>query len=162
MTHSGATPMSYLKELVASWNYPYIALDEMDSMTISKYLKAPMPMDEVKIQQQVQMLKDYNSHNSAPPGKEPLNDQQLRDIVVSSSQNIRIRFLVGIDNAIIGTAFAQFVLEGKIDSSLKALSEKAIRRELMELLLAHFGEEYRDRRKSLLQKMLSVVEKMHT
>ena len=116
-SHPTSTPMSYLKDLIARWDYPYIALDEMDTVAVSKYLKA-------------------------------------------SSQNMGIRFLVGIDNAIIGTGYAQFVLEGKIDSSLKALSEIAIKRELMEILLTHFGMDYRDRRKSILKKMLSVVEKM--
>lgn len=162
MTHRGRTPMSYLNELIARWNYPYIALDEMDTSAIRKYLTASVPMDEAQILQQVQMLREYNSHNPAPPGKAPLNDQQLRAIVISSSQNLRIQFLVGIDNAIIGTAFAQFVLEGKIDSSLKALSKIAIRRESMQILLTHFREDYQDRRKSLLKKMLSVVKKMDT
>jgi uncharacterized protein YfeS len=162
MSHLGITPMSYLKELFARWNYPYIALDEMDTAAISKYLKTSLPMAEDKILQQVQILKDHNSHNPGPPGKAPLDDQQLRNIVISASQNMGIQFLVGIDNSIIGTAFAQFVLEGKIDTSLKALSEVAIRRELMQILLTHFGEDYRNRRKSLLEKMLSVVEKMHS
>jgi uncharacterized protein YfeS len=160
MSHTGIAPMSYLKELIARWNYPHIALDEMDTVAISKYLKTSVPMDEAKILQQVQMLKEYNSQNPGPPGKAPLNDQQLRDIAVSSSQNMGILFLVGIDNAIIGTTFAQFVLDGKVDPSLQTLCEIAIRRELMAILLTHYAEDRRDRRKSLLEKMLFVVKKM--
>ena len=132
----------------------------MDTSAISKYLKTSDPMDEAKIQQQVRMLKEYNSHNPGPPGKAPLTDEQLRNIVISSSQNMGIQYLAGIDNAIIATAFAQFVLEGKIDPSLRSLSEIALRRELKAILLTHYAEKYRNRRKSLLEKMLLVVKKM--
>ncbi len=105
MSHPLSAPVSYLNELIARWDYPVIALDEMDTIAISKYLKASVPMDEAKILE---------------------------------------------------------VFEGKIDSSLRTLSEIAIRRELMGVLLTHFPENYRNRRKFVLEKMLSIIQKMAT
>ncbi len=68
-------------------------------------------------------------------------------------------FLLGQDNAIIGTGFAQFVLEGKIDDELKALTITALNRQLLPVLIDRYDDNYRDERKEQLTKMLEVIRK---
>lgn len=160
MTHPTEAPLSYLKALIDGWQYPYIALDELDTAVISKYLTTPSHMDGAEIERNVQLLKEYNQRQPLPPGRAPLTEQQLRDIVITSSKGMGVQFLVGIDNAIIGTAFAQFAMEGQIDSALRALADIAIKRELSDTVLDRWDAEYRDYRKTLLDKMRGVLNKM--
>ncbi len=88
----------------------------------------------------------------------PTFDLKQEDI--SQIKNIESRLLIGTDNAIIAIGFGQFVLEGKIDNEIKDLTKKAIRRELSQELLNQYREDYIETRKSLLKKMLRVVDKM--
>ncbi|MEI9943022.1 MAG: hypothetical protein WDN26_02265 [Chitinophagaceae bacterium] len=83
----------------------------------------------------------------------------MRKIVLSSSQQMGGDFLLGQDNAIIGTGFAQFVLEGKIDDELKALTITALNRQLLPVLIDRYDDNYRDERKEQLTKMLEVIRK---
>ena len=69
--------------------------------------------------------------------------------------------LVGTDNAIIAIGFGQFVLEGRIDPDIQALTRTALHRELLPTMLALFGEDHRAPRTEQLKKMLSVVDRMN-
>jgi len=68
-------------------------------------------------------------------------------------------YLLDQDNAIIGTAFAQLVLEGHIAPDLKKLTVTAIQRELLPMLINRWEPSYRETRRTQLLKMLRVIRK---
>ena len=116
-------------------------------------------LDESTIQQQIQTLKDINKNSPDPSMK--LDANRLREVIISSSNSMGGMYLLGQDNAIIGTGFAQFVLEGRIDNDIKSLTITAIKRQLLPLLINRYDDNYRDRRKLQLTKMLEVVNKVN-
>ena len=153
-----ASPISYLKDLIERWQYPYFDYNEMDITKITEYITRKANLDETKIQQQIQTLKDINE-NSADTSSRKLDDNELRDVVISSSNRMGGSFLLGQDNAIIGIGFAQFVLEGRIDKDIKNLTITAIKRQLLPVLINRYDDNYRDIRKQQLTKMLEVINK---
>jgi hypothetical protein len=68
-----------------------------------------------------------------------LDDNQLSEIIYSSSKGINRIFLLGQDNAIIGKDFAQFALEGRIDDDIEKLTTTAINRQLILLLIGRYA-----------------------
>ena len=68
-------------------------------------------------------------------------------------------YLLGQDNAIIATAFAQLALEGCIDSGLKTITITAIKRQLLPILINRYDAVCRATRTDRLEKMLEVVRK---
>jgi len=81
--------------------------------------------------------------------------------VFISSKHINGAFLLGQDNAIIGTGFAQFVFEGRIDDGIKKLSITSIERQLLPLLINRYEEKYRNVRKEQLTEMLEVINQIN-
>jgi len=65
------------------------------------------------------------------------------------------------DNAVIAIGFGQFVIEGKINKDIKALTRNAIQRQLFPDLINQFRADYRETRIIILNKMLVVVNKMN-
>ena len=97
-------------------------------------------------------------NKKSPGGNDSnLDDKQLRQIVISTANGINRDYLLAQDNAIIGIGFAQFVLEGRIDKDIKLLTTIAIKRELLPILINDYDENYREKRREQLTKMLSVV-----
>jgi uncharacterized protein YfeS len=88
-----------------------------------------------------------------------LNDEQLREVILSSSQGMNGIYLLGQDNAIIGIGFSQFVLEGRIDNDIKSLTITALKRQLLPLFINRYDDNYCDKRKQQLAKMLEVINK---
>ena len=84
----------------------------------------------------------------------PLFDRNELD---SIKINMGIRFISGQDAAIIGTGFAQLVLEGMISPDLKKLTAIAIERQLLPFLLSRYPVDYQKIRKDQLTKMLYVI-----
>ncbi|GAA4319284.1 hypothetical protein [Flaviaesturariibacter amylovorans] len=72
------------------------------------------------------------------------------------SSEIGLRLLMGIDQAIIATAFGQLYLEGKIDEDLSAFAETVINRQSYKELIELWGE-HGPNREMKLQKMLHVL-----
>lgn len=157
LANKTASPVSYLKDLIGSWQYPYFDCNEMDTTKIKEYITSKANLDEATIQQQIQTLKDINKNS--PDTSMKLNDNQLREVIISSSNSMGGMYLLGQDNAIIGTAFAQFVLEGRIDDDIKSLTITAIQRQLLPVLINLYDDNYIDIRKLQLTKMLEVVNK---
>ena len=153
-----ASPVVYLKELIAGWQYPYFDYTEIDTAKVNAYFNQDKILSETEIQQYVKELKKMTANSPDKSGK-PLNDQQLREIVISSSKSMNDRYLLGMDNAIIEIGFAQFVLEGRVDSDIKALTITAINRQLLPILINRYSEDYRVVRKEQLTKMLGVLKK---
>jgi len=78
---------------------------------------------------------------------------------MKADKNMGASYLLGQDNAIIGTAFAQLSLEGQVTPDLKRLTVTAIQRELLPLLIDRWNVEYRKTRRTQLNKMLDVIRK---
>jgi uncharacterized protein YfeS len=153
-----SNPVSYLKDLIERWQYPYFDYNEMDTTKIKEYITRKANLDEATIQQQIQTLKEINK-NSADTSLRKLDDSQLREVIISSSNSMGGSFLLGQDNAIIAIGFAQFVLEGRIDKDIKNLTITAIKRQLLPVLINGYDDNYRDMRKQQLTKMLEVINK---
>ena len=154
------SPVSYLNHLIESWHYPYFDYNEMDTSKIKAYINQKANLDEVTIQQQIQTLKEINKNS--PDTLHKLDDNQLREVVISASNGMGGMYLLGQDNAIIGTGFAQFVLEGHIDEDIRTLTITAIKRQLLPLLINRYDGNYHNKRKQQLTKMLNVVNKANS
>lgn len=116
-------------------------------------------IDEMKIKQQMEQFREM-AKNSPDPAMRNIDDSTLRKAIAMSMQTMDESFLLRQDNAIIGTGFAQFVLEGKIDDELKKLTIISIKRQLLPILIDRYDHPYRDKRKAQLTKMLDVVDKI--
>jgi hypothetical protein len=160
-THAAISPIVYLKDLIGTWHYPEIAWDEMDTAKIKKYMRTPYVLSQSEIDRQVNLLKQENNKSQAAPGVKKLSDEEIQQIVTSSGNNMGISYLVDMDEAIVGTAFAQFVLEGKIDLKLKYYVTKALEREMLAILTHQFGQLGQQRaHNEKMTKLLQVVKKM--
>jgi uncharacterized protein YfeS len=154
--HKAMSPVIYLNNLIKNWNYPFFAYNEMDTTKIREYILSQDMPDEADIQLQMQGLKQAMK-NSSDTSMSKLSDMQLRELIIASSKELGGTFLLGQDNAIIGTAFAQFVLEGRIDENLKKITITAINRQLLPFLINRYDENYRGKRRTQLNKMLEVI-----
>jgi uncharacterized protein YfeS len=157
-TYKSASPLVGLKELIERWQYPFFDWNELDPEKISDYIAAAPEPDDDSIMQQMEMLKSAFGNAPGNP-MQGLDEEQLKEIFSASAQRMNDLTLLGQDNAIIATGFAQLALEGKIDSDLKAVTKNAITRQLLPVLLDRYDEEYRQVRKEQLTKMLDAVEK---
>ena len=161
-THSAASPVEYLKGLIGSFGYLPFPWDEMDTEKIKRYITISLNIDEAQVQQQVQMLKQQNQNFPTSSGKQ-LSDEELRKIVLASGKNMGLTYLINTDEAIIGTTFAQFVLEGKVDPQMKYFAGKALQRETLPLLIRQFGKaDQQAAHNAKMHKLLYVVQKMPT
>lgn len=159
MSNKSANPLVYLKDLIASWQYPFFDWYEMDTQKIKAYIISKVTIDEATIQQQMQQMKEALK-NSGDSTMQKADDEQLRQVILSTSGTIGGIYLLGQDNAIIGTAFAQFALEGIISSELKNLTITALKRQLLPVLINHYDPDYIETRRYQLTKMLEVINKM--
>jgi uncharacterized protein YfeS len=160
-THEGLSPLTYLKSLTSSWKYPEIAWDEMDTAKIEKYMNITYVPDQSEIDQQISALKRQNEEYKNVSGAKQLSDEEIRQIATSSGKNMGTSFLIDLDDAIVGTAFAQFVLEGKIDANLKYYAAKALQREMLPILNSLYAKP--DQQQAHLEKrekLLQVLRKM--
>lgn len=158
-SNKSTSPVVFLKNLIAGWQYPYFDYNEMDTSKILAYIDQKKELSEAEIQKQISILKEVNK-NSPDTSYLKLDDQQLREVILSSSQGMNNIFLLGQDNAIIGIGFAQFVLEGRIDRDIKGLTLTAIQRQLLPILINRYDNDYREIRRQQLLKMLEVINKV--
>lgn len=156
MNHLEETPMSFLKDMIASWNYPYFDYFEMDTVRISTFLRQPKVYSDAELRQQVELLKDA-AKNAPATNEKQMTDEEIKNLIRESSKGLNGIFLVSQDNGIIGTGFAQFALEGRIDPDLKTLTAIAIKRQLLPILLNRYDEAIRKQRSEQLTKMLEVI-----
>jgi uncharacterized protein YfeS len=62
-----------------------------------------------------------------------------------------------------GTAFAQFVIEGKVDPNIKYYAGKAIQREMLPIITGQFGQlDQVKAHNDKMNKLLQVVNKLPT
>lgn len=158
LSNKTTSPVTYLKDLIVRWQYPYFDYNEMDTTKIKEYVNQKKELNEVDIQQQINTLKEINK-NPTDSSTRKLDDKQLREVILLSSQEMNGIYLLGQDNAIIGIGFAQFVLEGRIDNDIKRLTITAIKRQLLPFFINRYEYNYQDKRKQQLIKMLEVINK---
>ena len=156
------SPIGYLTELVNSWNYPPIAWDEMDTNKLKAYMGLSQKPDEKSIEQLVQLLKKQQAEFSASaPNKKTLTDEQLREIAVNAGKGMGLTYLVGLDESVIGVAFAQIVMEGALDPKLKYYVTKALQREQLTAVTRNFGDASAQKAHGdKMRKMLFVVNQL--
>jgi len=162
--HTATSPIIYLEQLIDSWNFPPFAWDELDTAKIELYISAPAHPDQAFIAQMVDMLKkESERYSSMPGGGKKLTDEQIRQIATNSQKNMGASYLSSINEAIIGTAFAQIVIEGKVDSNIKYYASKAIQREMLPTITRQLGQPDQVKaHNDKMNKLLQVVEKMPT
>lgn len=98
----------------------------------------------------LEVLKKWDDRTS---GVEPRDEEQLRKVLEEDGLDI-----VANDDYHIALAFAQLVLEGSIDPTVRELALKAIRREAMDLVLAYRGWVSLKERRVRLEKMRQALE----
>jgi uncharacterized protein YfeS len=153
ISNNTTDPIVYLKELIARWNYPNFDWTEMDTVKIRSYLEASAVLDESTMRNMKESLKEM----SKSAGEE-MDDVKIEESIKASMKGMGRTYLLGLDNAIIGTGFAQLAIEGHIDNSLRQLTIIAINRQLLPLLISRYDENYQKIRKNQLTKMLYSVQ----
>lgn len=153
------SPIVYLKDLIARWNYPQFDYTEIDTTKIREYINRPAKTDKIQIEQLAQQLREADKKTQVPQF-DHLDDNQLKELLSKTSSDMGFSYLRGIDNAITGIAFAQLVLEGTVDSDIKELAIIAIKRQMLPMLIDGYAEDYKDVRKQQLTKMLEVLNKI--
>lgn len=98
----------------------------------------------------LEVLKKWDDRTS---GDEPRDEELLRKVLEEDGLDI-----VANDDYHIALAFAQLVLEGSIDSTVRELALKAIRREAMDIVLAYRGWVSMKERRVRLEKMRQALE----
>ncbi len=79
---------------------------------------------------------------------------ELEEFLIRSE--LGSRFMLGIDQAIIATAFGQLYLQGFMDLNLRSLATTAVRRQLLPEIL-NLWEERRHNRAEKLNKLMAVL-----
>ncbi len=158
LANKSTSPLNYLDKLISSWDFPKFDLKELDTSKIKEYITAKSNTSSdvfnntVLMEQFRQIAKNSGSEFS---------EEQFKELIATMSGSMGGTFLTGIDNAIIAVGFGQFVLEGKINEDIKALTQTAIKRELLPILIERWGKEYQETRVNQLNQMLKVLDKMN-
>lgn len=153
--NKSTSPIKYLSDLLTSWGFPLFDWNELDSSKIKDYIQIRANTDDMS--QQVDWLKEAIKNSPADFGSD-VTDQSLQDLILKSAEGMGGIYLLQMDNAIIGTGFAQFAIEGKIDDDLQYLTYTALKRQLLPILIDRYGDEHREIREQILTKMISVIE----
>lgn len=149
------SPVKYLGDLLVSWGFPLFDWNELDPSKIEDYIQIRSNTDNMA--QQIQQFKDAMQNSPGGPGND-LSDESLQDLILKSAEGMGGRYLLEMDNAIIGTGFAQFAIEGKIDADLQYLAYTALKRQLLPILIDKYDDSYKEIRRQMLTKMSGVIE----
>ena len=159
-TNKNTSPLKFLEELFISWEYPKFNLNELDTSKIHTYISSKTSVDNPEINEQMKTVMEHFKQKAKEEGKE-FDEKQFKEMMSATSSNMGGTYLLGQDNAIISVGFGQFVLEGKIDPDLKALTKTAINRELLPILIDRWDNPYKQTRIDQPTKMLTVLDKMN-
>ena len=156
--HRSQSPVNYLKELLASQNHPQFAWGELDTAKIKLFITIPAHPDPATVEQAVQSIK-----NNQRSDKKKLTDEEIRRTILEGGKNMGLTYLVNQDESIIATAFAQLVLEGKIDPAIKNYARIALKREMLPVITRDLGDQGRQNaHNEKLTKLLLVIGKVHS
>lgn len=159
--HRSGSPITYLKELLASWQYPQFAWDELDTTKIKVFISTSSHPDPATVEQTVRAIKQNQENTSLPTGKKKLTDEEIRQLILDGGKNMGLTYLVNQDEAIIGVAFAQIVLEGKLDPAIKNYAQIAVKREMLPVINRHFGTQgQQNAHNEKMTRLLKVLQKI--
>lgn len=147
--------IKYLSDLLISWGMPLLDWNELDESKIKEFIETKATINDMS--QQVEQLREVMK-NSPTDFASDLTDQFLQDMILQSAAGMGSIYLLQMDNAIIGTGFAQFVMEGKLDEDLQYLTYTALKRQLLPVLIERYHSDHQEIRKQILEKMVSVIE----
>lgn len=153
-----SSPVEFLYTLIQNWGYPSFDWNELDPDEIYHFIKSSEPSEEEILIRITDLRKMIG--NIPDTGQGLLTDEQLKEMALGMDSNLNLRILLGYDNGIIGTAFAQIATEGVLDNDLKHLCSTAIQRQLLPVLLTNYDPIHQEKRKQQLKKMLSVIEQI--
>lgn len=148
-------PVDFLRELLRGWGFPLFDWNELDPIKIDEYIQIKANTDNIS--EQVNQLKEALK-NSPGSLEGDVTDESLQDTIRKSSEGMGGIYLLQIDNGIIGTGFAQFAIEGKIDNDLQYLTYTALKRQLLPILINRYDDDHKPIRIQMLTKMLHVIE----
>ncbi|MBK6826711.1 MAG: hypothetical protein IPG86_07555 [Chitinophagaceae bacterium] len=130
----------------------------MDPLKVNEFITVGANIDN--IEGQIEQLKAVLANS--PGGLEGIeSDDMLRESILRSSAAMGGVYLLQMDNAIIGTGFAQLVLEGRIEKDLHYLTYTALTRQLLPILIDRYDVNSREVRREMLTKMKDVIEKVN-
>ena len=153
------SPVVFINKLIEDWGYPKFDLKELDSTKIDDYINEGTE-DSIQLSdQQIEDLKKHMTEMSNQQGQD-FDEEQFKAIMGQTSNGMGGKYLMGSDNAIIAVGFGQYVIEGQIDKDVRELTEIALKREEMPLILNMYIPEYRKSRMLLIQEMRKDLEKM--
>jgi uncharacterized protein YfeS len=157
------SPIDYLQQFLGPWAFSPLAWDDLDPEKIEAFISIAYQMSDQEKAEQFQALKRQFGSGGDMHGTVTLTDEQLWQIVENSGAQIGLSYLSHIDHAIIGTAFAQFAQEGKVDSKLKYYAKTALQREMLPIVLSkHLCRPPIESDHRLQNQVLGVVDKMPT
>ncbi len=159
-SNKNISPIVYLKQLMEDWGYPGFDWNELDTTKINEYLSTQRQsqISEEDVDMEA-MLEIFNSVRDS--SSKQIDEAQMRELMSAATSDMGRTYLLGIDNAIIAVGFGQFVLEGKIDDDIKALTRIAINRELLPILIDNWDAKYKETRIKQLSKMLATIDRIN-
>jgi uncharacterized protein YfeS len=150
--------VTFTEHTYTASRYPPFNWHETDPDKIKAYvtslMHSTMPSVQREKKEMEQLVKDQTA------GKQ-LSKEEFEAQVQYFMNTTGLVFIHAQDHWIISMCFAQFVTEGKVDKELHGITIAAIKRQLLPICLSKFNEKYQVTRKTLLQKMLDVVNKMN-
>lgn len=149
------SPIKYLSDLLVSWGMPLLDWNELGESKIKEFIETKADIGDLS--RQVEQLREVIKNSPSDfPGE--LSEEALQNIIFQSAASMGGIYLLQMDNAIIGTGFAQFAIEGKIDEDLQYLTYTALKRQLLPVLIERYNGDHKEIRKQMLEKMLNVIE----
>lgn len=149
------SPVKYLGDLLIGWDLPLLDWNELDPDKVKEFIQITANVDDIS--QQVELLKESFKNSPGDLGS-GITDESLQELILKSARGMGVIYLLQMDNAIIGTGFAQFAIEGKIDDDLQYLTSTALQRQLLPVLIDRYDDGYKEIRKQMLTKMMHVIE----
>jgi uncharacterized protein YfeS len=155
-TNKSASPIKYLSDFLNSWGFPLFDWNELDPSKIEDYIQIKANTGDIS--QYIEHLKE-SIRNSPNDYGSAITDKSLQDLILKSAEGMGGTYLLEMDNAIIGTGFAQFAIEGKIHEDLQYLAHTSLKRQLLPILIDRYDDSHREIRKQILIKMIGIIEK---
>lgn len=137
------------------WGMPLLDWNELDESKVKEFIETKATISDMS--RHVEQLREAMK-NSPTDFASDLTDPTLQDIILKSAAGMGRLYLLQMDNAISGTGFAQFVMEGKLDEDLHYLLHTALKRQLLPVLIERYDSNHQEIRKQMLGKMLNVIE----
>jgi len=156
-TSKTANAVTLLEHSYTASLFPPFNWHETDARKIRLYLTSLMHSKVPYIQH----LRESDEKLVKEQGGEKLSKAAYEAEVQKYMDVDGLSFLQAQDNGFVTICFMQFIMDGKVDADLQALTIAAVKRQMLPICLSKFNDEYKVTRKMLLQKILDAVNKMN-